>query len=100
MSGTTMRPVDERDAEIARLKHRIRDLEVDAKNARCRAFYAEGQAREAEKRECPMAIGDPHNTCALAEGLADALARACGRHPDLQEWLEQTAEESMGEART
>jgi hypothetical protein len=83
--------VDDRDAEIEALKLRIRGLENELQKARARAYYAEGAARDAEENICPMAIGDPHRMCALAEGLSDALARAQARHPDLSEWLEQTA---------
>jgi hypothetical protein len=88
--------VDERDAEIAALKLRISGLEGELRKARARAYYAEGRSREAEETICPMGIGDPHRTCAMAEALADTLARACARHPDLPEWLEQTAEEEAG----
>lgn len=82
---------DERDAQIADLARRVAGLENELRKARARVFYAEGSARESEATICPMAIGDPHRTCSLATALADTLARACSRHPDLQEWLEETA---------
>jgi hypothetical protein len=91
------RAVDDRDEKIAALNMRVAGLENELRKARTRAFYAEGEAREAAARVCPMSLGDPHAMCALAEGLSDALARACERHPDLQEWLEETAE-PVGEA--
>ena len=88
-----IRAADDRDAKIAALELRIAGLENELHKARTRAFYAEGQAREADETICPMAIGDPHRTCTLSTALADTLARACERHPDLQEWLEETADQ-------
>jgi hypothetical protein len=91
----TLRAVDDKDAEIVRLQARIRGLENELKKARARAYYSEGVAREAAEEVCPMAHGDPHRMCSLAEGLSDALARAQAKHPDLSAWLEESSEEDV-----
>jgi len=88
-----LRTVDDRDAEIARLKLRIGGLEAEVQKWRSRAYYAEGAIREAEEMICPMANGDPHRTCGLAEALSDTLARAIGRDPTLADWLDEAAPE-------
>ena len=45
--GSEPRIVDDRDAEIAGLKRQVHALEADVKMWRKRAFYAEGDARQA-----------------------------------------------------
>lgn len=89
-----MKEVDERDAEIEALRRRVEGLENEARKWRSRAFYAEGALAEAEATVCPMSQGDPHNTCSLAEALADTLGRACARDPTLSDWLDETAEDA------
>lgn len=86
-----LRAVDDRDAEIAQLKLRVSGLENEVQKWRSRAYYAEGAAREAEETICPMAQGDPHRMCILAEAMADTLSRAVGRDPTLSDWLEEDA---------
>lgn len=91
------RAVGDRDAEIASLKLRIAGLENEVRKARARAYYAEGAARDAQRMICPMAEGDPHRTCGLAEALSDTLAAACARDPSLSAWLEENAEAGLNE---
>lgn len=87
-----MRAADDRDAEILRLQLRVRGLENEVERWRRRAFYAEAEAKEAQATICPMAIGDPHRACGMAEALSDTLARACARDPTLSGWLDETAQ--------
>lgn len=74
-------------SEIDRL--RIAGLENELSKWRSRALHAEHDCKRLDDMVCPMAIGDPHNTCSLAEALSDTLAAAIGRDPTLSDWLDE-----------
>lgn len=93
MSEGTLRAVDDRDAAISRLTLRVSGLENEVRKWRARALHAEHALERADEHVCPMAVGDPHRSCELAEALSDTLARAIGRDPTLSDWLQETSEE-------
>lgn len=68
---------------------RIAGLENQLATWRSRALYAEHELQRQDEMVCPMAIGDPHNTCGLAEALSDTLAAAIGRDATLSDWLDE-----------
>lgn len=94
MVEMTVVPQADLAAKIATLQHREDGLLNEVAKWRARAFYAEGALKEAEETICPMAVGDPHRQCGIAEALADALARACERDPTLSDWLDETASDA------